>query len=224
MALSVMWRRKMGNHTKRVKLRVQNTLFGFFLFVHYFANLNSQSVCFISPAGPATNSTCSARRKTTHRWPDISRDWPWAWCVWILTSTQIHIKPGFFLFVCFFIFFMPFRRKKKNLFVWMRGQNRIFFLQNICILVDKVFCVFLSGVGFFCIYTVLYRWVYACAVTHAVYCSDSRHCGEDSVVQWWLNPWDSKRSVLRKTLKRPADQRSFKLDNSLSAQQVRFLS
>lgn len=89
---------------------------------------------------------------------------------------------------------------------------------------NKAFCVFLSGVGFFCICTAVYRWVYVCAVTHAVYCSDSRLCGEDSVVQWWLNPWDSKRSVLRKTLKRPADQRRFKLDNSVSTQQVRFLS
>lgn len=87
-----------------------------------------------------------------------------------------------------------------------------------------LYTVFLSGVWFFCICTALYRWVYACAVTHAVYCSDTRLCGEDSVVQQWLNPWDTKRSVLRKTLKRPADQRGFKLDNSLSAQQVRFLS
>lgn len=148
MALSVTWRRKMGNHTKRVKLRVQNTLFGFFLFVHYFANLNSQSVCFISPAGPATNSTCSARRKTTHRWPDISRDWPWAWCVWILTSTQIHIKPGFFLFVCFFIFFMPFRRKKKISLCEWEAKTESSFCKISVYLWTRSFVCFYLGWGF----------------------------------------------------------------------------
>lgn len=167
MALSVTWRRKMGNHTKRVKLRVQNTLFGFFLFVHYFANLNSQSVCFISPAGPATNSTCSARRKTTHRWPDISRDWPWAWCVWILTSTQIHIKPGFFLFVCFFIFFMPFRRKKKkSLCVNERPKQNLLSAKYLYTCGQGLLCVFILGGVFLHIH---------CAIQVGLcMCSDSR--------------------------------------------------
>lgn len=30
-------------------------------------------------------------------------------------------------------------------------------------------------------------------ITHAVDCSDSRLCGEESVIQRWLNSWDSRR-------------------------------
>lgn len=63
------------------------------------------------------------------------------------------------------------------------------------------------------------------AVTHAVDCSDSRLCGEDSVVQCWLNPCDSGR---RRVKENPKDnwwpKISFMLDKSWTANQVKFLS